>query len=61
MIKRSLLARVALLALSVPATAQLMVSGNDAKARLVDGVNAVVANPPPDTVTTTTSRACRRA
>ena len=51
MIKRSLLARVALLALSVPATAQLMVSGNDAKARLVDRVNTVVADPPPDTVT----------
>ena len=38
-------------ALAVPATAQIAVSANDHKARLVNGVNTVVANPTPDTVT----------
>jgi DNA-binding beta-propeller fold protein YncE len=51
MLKRSLLAGVALLALAGPATAELMASGNDTKAVLVDGVNTVVANPAPETVT----------
>ena len=49
--KRTLLAGVAVLALAQPAPAQLMVSGNDAKARLVNGVTQIVANPPADTVT----------
>jgi DNA-binding beta-propeller fold protein YncE len=31
--------------------AQIVVSANDAKVRLVDGVNTTVPNPPPDTVT----------
>src|SRR5258707_15203193 len=33
------------------ASGQLAVSANDGKAVLVDGVNSVPANPPPDTVT----------
>ena len=33
------------------ASAQIVVSANDGKAVLVDGVNTVPANPPPDTVT----------
>ncbi|MDB5317978.1 MAG: hypothetical protein JWO24_3822, partial [Rhodospirillales bacterium] len=33
------------------ASAQIAVSGNDNKQRLVNGVNTVVANPPPDTIT----------
>jgi hypothetical protein len=33
------------------ADAQIVVSANDAKVRLVDGVNTTVPNPPPDTVT----------
>ena len=37
--------------LSVPVHAQLAVSANDAKLKLVDGVNTPVANPPADTVT----------
>jgi DNA-binding beta-propeller fold protein YncE len=36
---------------AVRASAQLAVSANDNKAVLVDGVNTVVRNPPPDTVT----------
>jgi DNA-binding beta-propeller fold protein YncE len=36
--------------LAVPATAQIAVSANDHKARLVNGVNTVVPNPTPDTV-----------
>jgi DNA-binding beta-propeller fold protein YncE len=39
------------LAWTVPATAQIAVSANDNKAVLVDGVNTVVRNPAPDTVT----------
>ena len=38
-------------ALCFNATAQIAVSSNDNKAVLVDGVNTVVSNPPPDTVT----------
>ena len=30
--------------------AQLLVSSNDNKAELIDGVNTLVRNPPPDTV-----------
>src|SRR5881628_3307471 len=44
-------ALIALPFLSLPAAAQLAVSANDGKAVLVDGVNTVPANPPPDTVT----------
>ena len=44
-------ALVALLALSSGASAQLVLSANDGKAVLVDGVNTVPANPPADTVT----------
>ena len=36
---------------SLDAHAQLVVSANDSKVRLVDGVNTTVPNPPPDTVT----------
>ena len=36
---------------SSAATAQIAVSANDNKIALVDGVNTVPANPPPDTVT----------
>ena len=36
--------------LAVPAAAQIAVSANDHKARLVNGVNTVVPNPTPDTV-----------
>jgi DNA-binding beta-propeller fold protein YncE len=39
------------LAWAVPASAQIAVSANDNKAVLVDGVNTVVRNPAPDTVT----------
>src|SRR4029077_1518001 len=42
---------VFLTALGPPARAQLAVSSNDNKALLVDGVNTVVQNAPPDTVT----------
>ena len=38
-------------ALAVPAAAQIAVSANDHKARLVNGVNTVPPNPTPDTVT----------
>jgi DNA-binding beta-propeller fold protein YncE len=47
-------AAAALFALTLlhgPAEAQLAVSANDAKVRLVDGVNTPVPNPPADTVT----------
>src|SRR5215216_7957216 len=37
--------------LSFTAAAELAVSANDGKAVLVDGVNSVPANPPPDSVT----------
>ena len=40
-----------LLAISSGASAQLVLSANDGKAVLVDGVNTVPANPPADTVT----------
>jgi DNA-binding beta-propeller fold protein YncE len=38
-------------ALALPAAAQIAVSANDHKARLVNGVNTVPPNPTPDTVT----------
>jgi DNA-binding beta-propeller fold protein YncE len=47
----SVLALLALPILSSGALAQLAVSANDNKAVLVDGVNTVPQNPPPDTVT----------
>jgi len=37
--------------LCADASAQIVVSANDAKVRLVDGVNTTIPNPPPDTVT----------
>jgi DNA-binding beta-propeller fold protein YncE len=43
-------AGLAAAALAVPAVAQIAVSANDHKARLVNGVNTVVPNPTPDTV-----------
>jgi len=46
-----MLALAALPLLISDASAQLAVSANDGKAVLVDGVNTVPANPPPDTVT----------
>ncbi len=36
---------------AIDAQAQILVSANDAKSKLVNGVAIVVANPPPDTVT----------
>jgi hypothetical protein len=42
---------------SLDAHAQLVVSANDSKVRLVDGVNTTVPNPPPDTVTVIDLRA----
>jgi hypothetical protein len=56
----SLLALVALPLLSLGATAQIAVSANDNKVTLVNGVNTVVANPPPDTVTPSSTSAFRR-
>jgi DNA-binding beta-propeller fold protein YncE len=47
----SVLALLALPILSSGALAQLAVSANDNKAVLIDGVNTVPQNPPPDTVT----------
>jgi DNA-binding beta-propeller fold protein YncE len=44
-------ALAALLSLSSGASAQLVLSANDGKAVLVDGVNTVPANPPADSVT----------
>ena len=44
-------AGLAAAALALPAAAQIAVSANDHKARLVNGVNTVVPNPTPDTVT----------
>jgi DNA-binding beta-propeller fold protein YncE len=44
-------ATMAIMMLPSLATAQIVVSANDAKVKLVDGVNTVVKNPPPDTVT----------
>ncbi|MES2711198.1 MAG: YncE family protein [Pseudomonadota bacterium] len=44
-------ATLALLLAAGTASAQIAVSGNDNKQRLVNGVNTVVANPPPDTIT----------
>jgi 6-phosphogluconolactonase (cycloisomerase 2 family) len=41
----------ALISVSSGASGQLALSANDGKAILVDGVNSVPANPPPDTVT----------
>jgi len=51
MFKTSLLATAAILSLAAAATAQIMVSGNDAKVVLVNGVTSVVANPAADTIT----------
>ena len=52
---RMLMRGTALAALTLPfltaANAQIAVSANDNKIALVDGVNTVPANPPPDTVT----------
>jgi len=53
---RMLMRGTALAALTLPlfavsADAQIAVSANDNKIALVDGVNTVPANPPPDTVT----------
>jgi Lactonase, 7-bladed beta-propeller len=45
------LSLAALIAVSSGASGQLALSANDGKAVLVDGVNSVPANPPPDTVT----------
>jgi DNA-binding beta-propeller fold protein YncE len=45
------LSLAALISISSGASGQLAVSANDGKAVLVDGVNSVPANPPPDTVT----------
>src|SRR6266403_1487465 len=45
------LSLAALISVSSGASGQLAVSANDGKAVLVDGVNSVPANPPPDTVT----------
>jgi len=44
-------AALVLLLAAGTASAQISVSGNDNKQRLVNGVNTVVANPPPDTIT----------
>ena len=40
----------ALMSAACSASAQLALSANDGKAVLVDGVNSVPANPPPDSV-----------
>src|SRR2546423_14834471 len=45
------LSLAASISMSSGASGQLAVSANDGKAVLVDGVNSVPANPPPDTVT----------
>jgi DNA-binding beta-propeller fold protein YncE len=45
------LSLAALISVSSGASGQLALSANDGKAILVDGVNSVPANPPPDTVT----------
>jgi DNA-binding beta-propeller fold protein YncE len=45
------LSLAALISMSSGASGQLALSANDGKAVLVDGVNSVPANPPPDTVT----------
>jgi DNA-binding beta-propeller fold protein YncE len=45
------LSLAALISMSSGASGQLALSANDGKAVLVDGVNLVPANPPPDTVT----------
>ncbi len=44
-------APILLCILCAEARAQIVVSANDSKVRLVDGVNTTVPNPPPDTVT----------
>ena len=51
MFKRSFQATAAILSLAGPATAQIMVSGNDAKVVLVNGVTSVVVRPAADTIT----------
>jgi hypothetical protein len=43
------LSLAALISVSSGASGQLALSANDGKAILVDGVNSVPANPPPDT------------
>lgn len=48
--RASYLISVAVLGLATPATAQIIVSANDGKAVLVDGVNTVPRPVPPDTV-----------
>jgi len=47
----ALASALAVLPFLCPAYAQIAVSANDNKIALVDGVNTVPANPPPDTVT----------
>ena len=54
--KRNFAVKVFIVGLLCPtfcpdAVAQIVVSANDSKSRLVDGVNSTVPNPPPDTVT----------
>lgn len=49
--RQILAAAAAVVLTATPARAQLVVSANDAKVTLVDGVQTIVANPPPDTVT----------
>lgn len=53
--KQTLLAGAAALALAMPlagtASAQLVASANDAKARLINGTTVIAAQPPADTVT----------
>jgi DNA-binding beta-propeller fold protein YncE len=50
MTRTALLAGAAV-ALALPASAELLVSANDAKARLINGATVIAADPPPDTVT----------
>ncbi|MGG5808129.1 lactonase family protein [Falsiroseomonas sp. CW058] len=50
MVRTTLLAGAALLALAGPAPAQLLVTANDAKARLIGGQVVIAADPPPDSV-----------
>ncbi len=51
MLRNTTLTGLAALALAAPASAQLLVSANDAKARLINGATVIAADPPPDTVT----------
>lgn len=51
MFRSMLLAGAAALAMTGAASAQLLVSANDTKARLINGTTVIAADPPPDTVT----------